>query len=325
VACNAVGGVITGSQASGNVMVAGTSVGVGLVGSSAGAIGASTASGTVTSTGANSAVGGLAGTSTGTITDATASGAVTSNGANSTVGGLVGANGGNIADSTASGAVTSTGANSTVGALVGTSTGTITNSTGSGVVTSTGANSIINNLGVPGPAPNPPAIPPSIAGCSDALCGFINTAILPPATATLPGAAFFETLPGPVQVINNLVGQGPSQLAALNAAGPAVFNTVEGGIRLPPQQQPPGPTSPQQGQQQQQQQQLPTGFDRRVIDIPPPTETRFVKDEVVLQIAGNVTVGGRQTAVGRLGVTPVASGNLAITRSPAVPVRSTHT
>src|SRR5262245_55735959 len=282
VASNAVGGVITGSQASGNVTVAGTSVAGGLVGTSAGAITASTASGAVAGTGANSTVGGLAGTSTGTITDATASGAVTSNGANSTVGGLVGTNGGTIADSTASGAVTSTGANSTVGALVGTSTGTITNSTGSGVVTSTGANSIINNLGVPGPAPNPPAIPPSIAGCSDALCGFINTAILPPATATLPAAAFFETLPGPVQVINNLVGQGPSQLAALNAAGPAVFNTVEGGIRLPPQQQPPGPTSPQQGQQQQQQQQqqLPTGFDRRVIDIPPPTETRFDKDEV---------------------------------------------
>src|SRR5262245_59102092 len=285
VASNAVGGVITGSQASGNVMVAGTSVAGGLVGTSAGAITASTASGTVTSTGANSTVGGLAGTSTGTITDATASGAVTSNGANSTVGGLVGANGGNIADSTASGAVTSNGANSTVGGLVGANGGNITNSTGSGVVTSTGANSIINSLGVPGPAPNPPAIPPSIAGCSDALCGFTNTAILPPATATLPGAAFFETLPGPVQVINNLVGQGPSQLAALNAAGPAVFNTVEGGIRLPSQQQPPGPTGPQQGQQQQrqqQQQQLPTGFDRRVIDIPPTTETRFVKDDAVL-------------------------------------------
>src|SRR5262249_14730154 len=161
-----------------------------------------------------------------------------------------------------------------------------------------------------------PAIASIIAGCSDPLCGFINTAILPPTTATLTPAAFFESLPGPVQVINNLVGQGPSQLAALNAAGPAVFNTVEGGIRLPSQQQPPGPTGSQQGQQQQQQQQqLPTGFDRRVIDIPPPTETRFVKDEVVLQIAGNVTVEGLQAAVGRLGLTLLASENLAITGS----------
>src|SRR5262249_19958073 len=181
------------------------------------------------------------------------------------------------------------------GALVGTNTGTITNSTGSGVVTSPGANSTVSGLvegtGGVGSASNPPAIP--------------NTGIPP-----LPAAAFFESLPGPVQVINNLVGQGPSQFAPLTAAAP-VFNTVLGGIRLPPQQQPPGPTGSQQGQQQQ----LPTGFDRRVIDIPPPTETRFVKDDVVLQIAGNVTVEGLQAAVGRLGLTLLASENLAITRS----------
>jgi filamentous hemagglutinin family protein len=244
-ASNSVGGAITGSQASGNVTVAGTSVG----------------------------------------------------------GGLVGANAGTITDSTASGAVTSTGANSTVGALVGTNTGTITNSTGSGVVTSPGANSTVSGLvegtGGVGSASNPPAIP--------------NTGIPP-----LPAAAFFESLPGPVQVINNLVGQGPSQFAALNAAAP-VFNTVLGGIRLPPQQQPPGPTGSQQGQQQRQQ--LPVGFDRRVIDIPPPTETRFVKDEVVLQIAGNVTVEQLQAAVGRLGLTLLASENLAITGSTVVRFR----
>src|SRR5439155_23031194 len=86
---------------------------------------------------------------------------------------------------------------------------------------------------------------------------------------------------------------------------------VQGGIRLPPHQQPPGPTGSQQGQQQQ----LPVGLDRRVIDIPPPTETRFVKDEVVLQIAGNVTVERLQAAVGRVGLTLLASENLAITGS----------
>src|SRR5262249_10922774 len=186
------------------------------------------------------------------------------------------------------------------------------NSTGSGVVTSTGANSTTTG--------GSPTIASIITGCSDSLCGFINTAILPPVTAILPGAAFFETLPGPVQVINNLVGQGPSQLAALNTAAPAVSSPVQGGIRLPPQQQPPGPTGPQQGQQQQQ---LPTGFDRRVLDIPPPTETRFVKDEVVLQIAGNVTVEGLQAAVGRLGLTLLASENLAITGSTVARFRIT--
>src|SRR5262249_38613524 len=188
---------------------------------------------------------------------------------------------------------------------------TITNSTGSGVVTSPGANSTVSGLvegtGGVGSASNPPAIP--------------NTGIPP-----LPAAAFFESLPGPVQVINNLVGQGPRQFAALNAAAP-VFNTVLGGIRLPPQQQPPGPTGSQQGQQQQlqgQQQQLPVGFDRRVIDIPPPTETRFVKDEVVLQIAGNVTVEQLQAAVGRLGMTLLASENLSITGSTVARFRITN-
>src|SRR5262249_10386455 len=189
------------------------------------------------------------------------------------------------------------------GALVGTNTGTITNSTGSGVVTSPGANSTVSGLvegtGGASSASNPPAIP--------------NTGIPP-----LPAAAFFESLSGPVQVINNLVGQGPSQFAALNAAAP-VFNTVLGGIRLPPQQ-PPGPTGSQQGQQQQ----LPVGFDRRVIDIPPPTETRFVKDEVVLQIAGNVTVEQLQAAVGRLGMTLLASENLSITGSTVARFRITN-
>src|SRR5262249_41245474 len=283
-----------------------------------GNIAGSTASGALTSTGADSIVGGLAGVSIGTITDATASGAVTSTGANSTVGGLVGANAGTITDSTASGAVTSTGANSTVGALFGTNTGTVTNSTGSGVVINSGGRTSGGSTGGgstgggstggSNTTANLPSSQSIVPGCSDPLCGLPNTGILSQATTTLPGAAFFESLPGPVQVINNLVGQGPSQLAALNAAAPAVFNTVEGGIRLPPQQQPPGPTGPQQGQQQQQQQQqLPTGFDRRVIDIPPPTETRFVKDEVVLQITRNVTMEQLQAAVGRLGLTLLAS------------------
>jgi filamentous hemagglutinin family protein len=341
IASNSVTGAITGSQASGNVTVAAASLAGGLAGTNAGAVTDSVASGAVSSTGSNSTIGGLAGGSTGTITASVASGAVTSTGANSTVGGLVGTsagvitassttgavsstgdnsvvgglvgdNTGAITDSTASGAVNSSGANSTVGALFGTNTGTITNSTGSGVVISTGANSIVNGL------PNSPTIPP---GCIDPLCGFANTGILPPPASTsqlLPpfSADLLASLSSPVLVINNLAGQGPTQFAALNPAGPSLFSTVEGGIRLP-QQQPPGQTGSQQGQQQQ----LPTGFDRRVIDIPPPTETRFVNDEVVLQIAGSVTVERLEAAVGRLGLTLLAYENLAITGSTVVRFR----
>jgi hypothetical protein len=294
----------------------------GLVGASAGVITASAASGAVDSTGANSTVGGLVGANAGTITESTASGAVTSSGANSTVGGLVGANAGTIADSTASGAVTSTGADSIVGALVGTSTGNITNSIGLGVVTG----------GVPA-APNLPPIPPIIPGCSDALCRLLN--ILPPATATLPAGLLNVLLPSPEpspafspvlgeviasqtsaqQFINNLVGNGPAQLAALNTA-PVVSTPPGGGARLPPQQQ---PTTPPPGAQN-----LPPGFDRRIIDIPPSTETRFVQDEVVLQIAGNVTMERLQAAVGRLGLTLLASENLAITGSTVARFRITN-
>ena len=68
---------------------------------------------------------------------------------------------------------------------------------------------------------------------------------------------------------------------------------------------------------------MPAAFVRRVIDIPPPNETRFVKDEVVLQIAGNVTVERLQAAVGRLGLTLLASENLAITGSTVVRFRIT--
>jgi filamentous hemagglutinin family protein len=363
VASNSVGGIITSSQASGNVTVAGTSAAGGLVGASVGAITASTASGAVTGTGANSTIGGLAGTSTGTIADATASGAVTSTGANSTVGGLVGANVGNIADSTASGAVTSTGANSTVGglvganvgniadstasgavtstgasstvgALVGTSTGTITNSTGSGVVTVTGPDSIVTGPPNAPPIPSPPNEPPNpnappIPNAPQIQTGpGILAQFGPTSQPLLPFSPdLLASLPGPVQVINNLVGNGPAQLAALNAAAPAVFNTVQGGIRLPPQQ----PASPAHGGQQQPvspaqggQQQLPSGFDRRVIDIPASTETRFVKDEVVLQIAGNVNMERLQAAVGRLGLTLLASENLAITGSTVARFRITN-
>src|SRR5260370_31804453 len=89
------------------------------------------------------------------------------------------------------------------------------------------ANSTVNGLvesGL-GPAPNPPAIPSSIAGCSDPLSRFTNTTILPTAAATLPAAAFFESLPGPVQVINNLVGQGPTHLPAPHPPPPPLLTT----------------------------------------------------------------------------------------------------
>ena len=49
--------------------------------------------------------------------------------------------------------------------------------------------------------------------------------------------------------------------------------------------------------------------------MPPPTETRFIKDEVVLQIAGNITVQRLQATVASLGLTLLASEKLDIAGS----------
>src|SRR6185503_9091338 len=128
-------------------------------------------------------------------------------GANSTVGGLAAASAGVITASTASGAVSSSGANSTVGGLAGANSGTITNSTGTGVVTSTGPNSIVTDPTNAPPPPVPPEAPTPTPTPPTPL-----TPVLPQQLPTF-SPEFLASLPGPVQVINNLVGNGPTQLA----------------------------------------------------------------------------------------------------------------
>src|SRR5262249_35565430 len=183
--------------------------------------------------------------------------------------------------------------NSIVGALVGTNTGTITNSTGSGVVTSPGANSTVTG----GVVSSPPAIPTSIAG------------------GVLPAAAFFQSLPGPGQGINNLFGIGSNHLAALTPA-PAIGPRPRG-ARLPPQQHQPGQhPAPAPGAQN-----LPPGFDRRIVDIPPITETRLINNEALVQIATSISIDRLRDAVAPLGLEVLASENIAITASPPVRFR----
>src|SRR5215475_11142733 len=213
-------GTISNISATGIVQVGSGSTAGGLVGQNLGSISNSFASVAVGSPSvANLQAGGLVGNNSGAILLSVATGSVQA-GDGSIAGGLVASNSvsGTITSSQASGNVT-VGAASVAGGLVGANAGTITDSTASGAVTSPGANSTVTG----GVVSSPPAIPTSIAG------GF------------LPAAAFFQSLPGPVQVINNLVGIGPNQLAALNTA--PVLDTSTGGARLPPQQQ------QQQGQQ----------------------------------------------------------------------------
>jgi Subtilase family len=128
----------------------------------------------------------------------------------------------------------------------------------------------------------------------------LNPASLLPGTLPLTGLLQqLISLASPqTQIVQNLVGN--VQVAALTAT-PAVTDTIQGGIRLP-QQQPVSPPGPPQ---------LVPGVDRRIIDVPRITETRLIRDEVILQLAPSVSMERLQTAMRRFGLTLIASETLA--------------
>lgn len=254
-------GVIILSSAFGPVTSTGpNSIVGGFVGLNGGTIVASTSWGEVAGT-SESYLGGFAGVNLGTIQYAAAFAPVAGSGNHDIIGGFVGENFGSIGSSAAAGDVTGA-TNSAVGGFAGANArfvnfpagsipdssfpvGTITNSTASGA-TSGGAGSKVDPfiaLNDPNSASNPPAFPSIIAGCRDPLCGFLNTGMLPPPGAQSLAPLFGEltaSLQSPQQVINNLVGNGPTQLAALDTA--AVVNIPQtGGAALPPQPRPQPP------------------------------------------------------------------------------------
>ena len=296
-------GTITNAFATGDVTGAAGTSGFttlgGLAGVNLGSVSNSFASGDVGSPNvANLQAGGLVGNNSGTILSSTALGNVQT-GDTSIAGGLVAVNsvGGAITSSQASGNVT-VGTGSVAGSLVGANNGTIsTNSTASGTVTGTGTGSgtgtgTVNNTfgGIPS---NPPSLSPST--------------LLPPFSLALAEQLAAQQ----TQQLLNLTST--LQLAALNTA--PVVTTTQGGIRLPPQQAPgPAPgTGPAAGNPF-----LPPGIDRRIIDIPPPNETRLKTDEVMVQIRTDIGVERLRAAVANLGVSILASEDLSILGSTAV-------
>jgi hypothetical protein len=339
-------GVIVLSTSSGPVTSTGpNSIVGGFVGLNGGTIVLSSTSSPVTGT-SESYLGGFAGVNLGTIELSSATGSVTGTGNHDIIGGFVGANFGSIDSSTAAGNATGA-TNSAVGGFAGSNAqfinfpagsipdssfpvGTITNSSATGTA-SGGQGSTVDPfiaLNDPNSASNPPAFPSIVAGCNDPLCGFLNTGMLPPPGAASPALEPVPVVPAPFspffgeliasqtsasQFINNLVGNSPAQLAALNTA-PVVSTPPGGGARVPPQQQ---PTTPPPGAQN-----LPPGFPQRIIDIPPLTETRLIKDEVVVQIT-TANMERLQAAVRSIGLTLLASENLGITGSTAVRLRIT--
>ena len=337
---------IASSSASGAVTSTGSNSTVGgFAGLTSGTILTSSASGPVTGT-SDSYLGGFVGVNLGSIEQSftTATASVTGTGNRDVIGGFVGANFGSIDASSAAGNATGA-TDSAVGAFAGANAtfvnfsagaipnssfpdGTITNSFATGTA-SGGAGSTVDPfiaLVNPTTAANPPAFPSIIFGCTDPTCVFVSTGLLPspltsPQQPSFPSSSppllqllpeFLASLAQQAQVSQNLAGT--TQLAALST--PPVVSNVQGAIQLPPQ---PAPSSPGAGGGQQP----PAGLPARVIDIPPPNETRFIQDEVILQIAGNITVEQLQAAVAQLGLTLLASQNLAITGSTAVQFRIT--
>jgi filamentous hemagglutinin family protein len=341
-------GEITNSSAQGAVTSTGpNSVVGGFVGLTSGTISSSTASGPVSGT-SSSYLGGFVGTNLGLIEQSTAIGSVTGSGGNNIVGGFVGANFGSIDGSSASGNAAS-GADSAVGGFAGSNAqfvnfqpgsipgssfpvGTITNSSASGTA-SGGTGSTVDPfiaLNNPNSSSNLPAFPSIVAGCTDPTCVFVNTGVLPSA----PFPPFPPSPPSSDRLLASLLLLSPElraslsaqqaqvilnltstlQLAALNTA--PVVSTTQGGIGLPRQAPGTAPgtgTGPAAGNPF-----LPPGIDQRIIDIPPPNETRLKTDEVMVQIRTDIGVERLRAAVANLGVSILATEDLTILGSTAV-------
>jgi subtilisin family serine protease len=117
------------------------------------------------------------------------------------------------------------------------------------------------------------------------------------------------------QIILNLTSL--TQFAALST--PPVVSNIQGAIKTPVQ--PPAGAS---GAGAAAGRQILPGLERRVVDIPPATETRLIQDEVVVQIASNVTPDRLQAAVRRLGLTVIASESLVNAGSTVVRLKITN-
>ena len=285
----------------------------------------------MTGTATDSLLGGLAGVNAdnGTIIQAYATGPVTGN-ANSGIGGLVAVNTGSIDQTYAIGQLTGGGivgglvaANSSapfpalsghpdLGPLV-TGTGTATNSYWD--TQSTGQSSSAAGTGLT-TAQLTSGLPPGFdanvwaiqANQSYAYFGWQPAGTTPRTDAVAPD---LQPSPQP-QIIQNLVGN--TQFAALNTDQVVT-------ITLPPARPPPG--SPRQGPAPTNPY-LPPGFSERIFDIPPITETRLIKDEVLLQIATIVTIDRLQDAVRQFSLSMIEFQSLGTTGSIALRFRITN-
>jgi filamentous hemagglutinin family protein len=317
------GGSVFQSYATGNVTVSGeTGIAGGFVGINTGYLNQVFSTGAVTGNATSNFLGSFVGVNAdfnpepipanGLIVQAYATGAVTGNGANNVIGGFAAVNTGRLEETYAIGKLTGAGLK---GGLVAANTGTPLGSIledynislfGTGVAvnsywdaqttgvsvsaggTTRSTQDFVGTLpggfdpGVWGIVPNP---------------SYPHFAWQPPITIPITDVVtdpLPPIVPSPqVQIVDNLVTT--FQFANLNTSPP--LNT-QGGVR-----QPSFPPPPPQGFQG------PPSFPR-LFDIPPLSETRFITDEVVLQVRSNIAIADLENALRRFGLTLLASDRL---------------
>jgi filamentous hemagglutinin family protein len=279
----------------------------------------------------NSYVGGLIGGSSGSVIQSYATGTVTGNSGSSLVGGLIGANGnGTVIQSYAIGMVIGGSGSSFVGGLIGGNGGTVTssywNTQTSGRTVSDGGTGLTTAQFQAGlPSGFDPAVWSSAAGVNSgypcllaqASCSFTPR----PSTPSTPSAppVIPQLPPAQQQIATNLAGtvmlasltpddvisvQALNQLQALNQA--QALNQSQALNQLGAA---PGPNG------------LPPQFGKRFFVTPPLTETRYVKNEVVLHIPASIPAAEVQAMLGRLRLTVLDTENLGVLGVTAYRVR----
>jgi len=281
----------------------------GFVGINNGNIVQSFATGAVSISGNGSSGGGFVGTNNDTITEAYATGTV-SGGTSTVIGGFAGTNNenGSLDQTYAIGKLTGSG---TVGGLVGVNNAPSDSIQSSywdnqttGVNTSAGGTALTTASFIAG-LPN--GFDPSVWGIQPNPTyphfGWQpgDTVPVGPTPPTPPDQV--PTVPSQAQVIDNLVNT--VTFASLNTAPVLNIPSSGGkGVRQPQYPPPAPPGAPPQGGQQ------PPQVFQRIIDIPPLNETRFVQDEVVLQITSNTNVAQLEDALRNLGLALLDTQNL---------------
>ncbi len=311
----------------------------------------SSASGTVTSTGSNSTVGGLVGLNGGTINQSQASGAIFGT-SQSYLGGLVGINVGWIHDSSAAVPVSGSGSQNFAGGVAGLNFGLIDPTTSSGNVSSgpnsvvgglVGGNGAFSNflagqllgssfpvgtissdslatgsasggtgstvgpqVGENYPTSGLPAYPSSINGCGNVVCDVLVNGQLYNPTEKNPSPSPSPPPPPPppttqAQLIQNLV----QDITLASVTLGEVVDTQP--LTQPPAGPPPAGSGPPPAPGG-----LPPQFGARFFTPPPLGETRFIKDEVVLQIPSGITPAQLQAIFGPLGLSILGSQTMGL-------------